>query len=268
MCCKGDSLHILHIEYDNGQLPRRRNPGVQLPEGSRSGIARIGKKSLSVLLSVLIQPSKHRAGHKYLPADNQVRDRLGQLQRNGADRLEVSRHVLPHPAVPAGGAPDKGAVYILQCYRQPVYLRLHVIFRLRHRAPDPLVKLGQLPQIKHILETLQRNLVGDWLKALLHLSSDSLRGRIRSHKLGMRGLQLLQPAELMVIVIIAHGGVVHHIILIAGLIQHCTQPFDLRFCIHSGILLFWHRNRAVKRGPIAAEAGKPSNRTVRPNDSG
>ena len=54
MCCKGDSLHILHIEYDNGQLPGRRDPGVQLPEGPRSGIARIGKKGLSALLSVLI----------------------------------------------------------------------------------------------------------------------------------------------------------------------------------------------------------------------
>ena len=73
------------------------------------------------------------------------------------------------------------------------------------------------------------------LKAVGHLSSDALCGRIGGNPLWMGRLQFLQPAELVVEVIVRHGRVVQHIVFIVGLLQLPAQGLDFQVFLHTSI---------------------------------
>ena len=228
MICKGLSLYKLDVEEHDVQLPLRRDFWVQLPQGTCGGVPRIGKKRLSILLALLVEPREDCAGHEYLPPHDEPRDSLRQPQGDGLDGTEVLRDVLPHCPIPSRRAPDEQAVPVLQCHREAVYLGLHSILRRPDGITDPLVEPLQLLHGEHVLKALQRHLVAHLLKAVQHLSPHSLGGRIRGDMLRVGRLQLFQTAELMVVVIVAHGGRVQHIVFIARALQFTAQALDLR----------------------------------------
>ena len=63
-------------------------------------------------------------------------------------------------------------------------------------------------------------------------------GRVGGDGLRMCRLQLLQAAELVVVVVIRHGGLVQHIVLMARLDQLPAQGLDFGKIIHDSILLW------------------------------
>ena len=223
MGLKGPSLHILDVEKHGVQPPGSGNLGVQLPQRAGGGVSGIGEQRLPILLPGLVELGKDCAGHIDLPTDNEPGEGLRQPQGNGADGPQVFCNILPHQTVSPGGSPHEEAVFIFQRHREPVHLGLHGVGHILDHLPDPLIEFGQLLHGEDILEALQRDPVADLLEALRDLSPHPLGGRVRCDPLRMGGLQLLQTAELVVIVIVGHGGGVLDIVLIIGPDQLLAQ---------------------------------------------
>ena len=141
----------LQIENQNVQLALCGNLGVQLPQRPGRSIPGIGKRRLPCLFPLHIEGFKHFFRHKHFAPDNEPFGRILQHHGDGANGLQILCHILPHPAVSSGGAPDKLAIQILQSHRQTVYLGLHRIHCLRCSFPHPGVKFPQLFHGKHIL---------------------------------------------------------------------------------------------------------------------
>ena len=184
---------------------------------------------------------------------NQPRGRVRNAQRDGAHGFQVLGDVLSHLPVSPGGSPDKQAVFILQRHRQPVHLGLHIIAGFRHHTLHPLVKLPQLLIVKHILEGFQRNSVDYLLKGVQRLSPHPLGRGIGCDGLRVGRLQLLQPAQLVIVVVVGHGGLVQHIVLIARPGQPLPQRLKFQqfvhFWLHSLVLTVKSGRRPGKQRP-------------------
>ena len=175
---------------------------------------------------------EHLLGHIDLPPDNELAGGVRDAQGDGLHRPQVFGHVLPHLAVPPGGPPDKQAVFILQGHGQTVHLGLHVVYRVGGHTLHPLVELAQLVVVKYVLEGLQGHLVDHLGEGLQGFSSHPLGGGIGGDELGVRPLQLLQPAELVVVVVVRHAGVILYIVLVVGLLQLPAKGLDLLLNVH------------------------------------
>ena len=114
MRLKGHTLCQLQIENQDVQPPSRRNGRVELAQAARSGIARIGKQGLALLLALGVQGFKHRARHKYLAAHDQPCRRIFNPHGNGTDGFEVFRYILTDLTVSARCAADELAVPVFQ----------------------------------------------------------------------------------------------------------------------------------------------------------
>ena len=158
--------------------------------------------------------------------------RAVQMHGNGADRLEILRHVLADAAVAARCAADERAVHIFQRDGQAVDLRLDAVDGVRHALAHPAVKFADLVRREHVLQTLERHGVLDLFKLAQRLAADPARGRERRCQLRMRGLQLLQPPQQPVIFIILHLGRIEHIVLMVRPLQHLGQVRDLFAWVH------------------------------------
>ena len=225
-------LRPLDVKDRNIQLPGGGHLGVQLPQRAGGGVSGVCKEGLSPSLPLLVEGVEHLFGHIDLPPDNELAGGVRDAQGDGLHRPQVFGHVLPHLAVPPGGAPDKQAVLILQGHGQAVHLGLHVVYRVGDHALHPLVELAQLVVVKYVLEGLQGHLVDHLLEGLQRLSTDSLGRRIWSNKLRVGPLQLLQPAELVVVVVVRHTGVILYIVLVVGLLQLPAKGLDLLLNVH------------------------------------
>ena len=187
---------------------------------------------LALLLARLVELREDRAGHEDLAADDETVRRAVQMHGNGADRLEIFRHVLADAAVAARCAADERAVHILQRDGQAVDLRLDAVDGVRHALAHPAVKFADLVRREHVLQTLERHGVLDLFKLAQRLAADPARGRERRCQLRMRGLQLLQPPQQPVIFIILHLGRIEHIVLMVRPLQHLGQVRDLFAWVH------------------------------------
>ena len=85
---------------------------------------------------------------------------------------------------------------------------------------------------EHILQALQRHLVGIGLESLQDLSPHPLGGGIRRDLLRVLGFQLLQLPVEHVVFIIAHSRCVQHIVAIAVFIQDTAQLLYSLTVIH------------------------------------
>ena len=225
-------LGKLEVKDENVQPPLRRHGGIELAQAARCGIAWIGKQRLALLLARLVELREDRAGHEDLAADDEMVRRAVQMHGNGADRLEILRHVLADAAVAARCTADERAVHILQRNGQAVDLRLDAVDGVRHALAHPAVKFADLVRREHVLQTLERHGVLDLFKLAQRLAADPARGRERRCQLRMRGLQLLQPPQQPVIFIILHLGRIEHIVLMVRPLQHLGQVRDLFAWVH------------------------------------
>ena len=225
-------LRPLDVKDRNVQLPGGGHLGVQLPQGPGGGVPGVGKEGLPPSLPLLVEGVEHFLGHIDLPPDNELAGGVRDAQGNGLYRPQVFGHVLPHLAVPPGGPPDKQAVFILQGHGQTVHLGLHVVYRVGGHTLHPLVELAQLVVVKYVLEGLQGHLVDHLGEGLQGFSSHPLGGGIGGDELGVLPLQLLQPAELVVVVVVRHAGVILYIVLVVGLLQLPAKGLDLLLNVH------------------------------------
>ena len=123
--------------------------------------------------------------HIDLTTDDKPGGGVRDAQRDGTDGPQILRHILPHLAVPPGGATDEQAVLVLQGHRQPIHLGLHIVLRPWNCGPDPLVKLAQLIIVEHILKGLQGDLMDHLLEGLQGLPPYPLGGRVGGDELRM-----------------------------------------------------------------------------------
>ena len=254
---KGGPVAPLHVEHQNVQLPLGGDPGILLAEGAGGGVAGIGEQGLAPALPLVVQGVEHLFGHEHLAPDDEMLRRTVHPQGDGPHGAQVGGHVLPHLAIPPGGPPDEQAVFIFQSHGQAVHFRLHHIDGPRHRALHPLVKGPHLVKVEHVLKGFQGHPVLHRLKGRQGLSPHPLGGRVGGHRLRVGLLQLLQTAELVVIVVVGHGGLVQHIVLIARPLQLPAQLVNFRVKVHCRHLLF-----GIEIRRSAGETGPGPSRTA------
>ena len=228
----------LDVKYRNIQFSGGRNLRVQLTQRAGGGIARICEQSLSPAFALLIQSVEDLFRHVYLSADDEPGRSVGDFQRNGPDRAQIFGDILPHLAVSPSGSPNKNSVFIFQGNRQSIHLGLYHIFRLGNHPLDPLVEGLQLLKVEHILERFQRHLMPHLGEGFQRLSSHPLGGGIRGNCLRVGRLQLLQTAQLVVVVIVRHSGLVQHVVLVARLGQFLAECLNFGKIIHGNTLLW------------------------------
>ena len=235
-----DALSQLQVEDEDVELPLCRHARVQLAQRARRGVARVGKQRLAELLLLGVERFKAGAGHEDLAAHDEPCRRAGQRHGDRADSLQILRHVLADEAVAAGRAADKAAVHVFQCHGQTVDLRLDRVFRVRLFLAHMRVEVPQLVKGKHVLQALQRDGVAHLDKFAQRLPADAARRAERRGILRVLRFQLLELAELVVIVIVAHLRGVEHVIKVSGVLKLPGQLFDLllRFHIDPNLLLW------------------------------
>ena len=69
--------------------------------------------------------------------------------------------------------------------------------------------------------------MGNLLEGLQGLAAHPLGGRVGGDELGVSPLQLLQTAQLMVVVVVGHGGVVLDVVFEVCLVELTAQFQDL-----------------------------------------
>ena len=235
-----DALCQLQVEDENVELPLCRHARVQLAQRARRGVARVSKQRLAELLLLGVERFKAGTGHEDLAAHDETRGRAGQRHGDGADGLQILRHVLTDEAVAAGRAADKAAVHVFQRHGQPVDLRLDGVFRVRLLLAHMRIEVPQLVKGKHVLQALQRDGVAYLDEFAQRLPADTACRAERRGILRVLCFQLLELAELVVIVIVAHLRVIEHVVEISGVLKFPGQLFDLLFRFHiDPNLLLW-----------------------------
>ena len=171
---------------DEAEVARRGHPRVLLPQRPGGRVARVGERRLAIGDQRLVEGSELGDGEIDLAAHLQHLGDVVALQPLGdhGDRPDVGGHVLPDPAVAAGGGPDQPALLVDQVQRQPVHLQLAQVAGLE----DPL--LAQLPDgprgppvqlvaAEHVVQAHQPLQVLDRGERRRRRSTDLLGRRVR-----------------------------------------------------------------------------------------
>ena len=228
-------LRQLQIEHRDIQPPLGGNLGIQLPQGAGGGVAGIGHQRLALDLPPGVDLLEHAARHVHLAPDDEPRQLLRQRHGDGADGAEILRHVLPHPSIAPGGAPDEHAVPVFQRHGQAVHLGLHAVGRVLQRYL--LQKAADLIVVEHVLQALQRHGVCHLLELRQRLVAHPLGGGIRGDLLRVLRLQLLQPPQQVVVFVVRHGRRVQHIVEVSVLRQRAAQLLYLLAIVHNQALI-------------------------------
>ena len=161
MGLKGLPFGQLQVEKNDIQPAFRRNTRILLAQGACRCIPRVGEERFAVRLTFGIEFSKHRFGHIYLAAHDQVRQLFRQLLWKRANRAQIFCHVLAGSPVAARRAAYKASVAVLQRHGKAIHLGLYTVFHRWELFAHMAVKLLHLLCAEHILQTLQRYLMHD-----------------------------------------------------------------------------------------------------------
>jgi hypothetical protein len=106
------------------QRAARRDPGIQLSQAARGGIAWVCVSLLALLRRAAIQGLEGAAGQEHLAAnlDQTWRRSLAQRQRHAADGAHVGGDVLAAATVATGRRLDEPARLVSQADRKAVQL--------------------------------------------------------------------------------------------------------------------------------------------------
>src|SRR5690606_15568064 len=141
---------------------------------------------------------KHALGHIHFSLNNNVHWLL-EPEGHGPYGLHILGDILPYYSVAAGRCYGEIPFLICKDDLQSVYLGLHGVF-WRYDLPElgfeillhPLVKGPYVVLVESVVKRPLRNLVLDLLKLLKRRPSHALRGRVRSYKLRILLLKLLE----------------------------------------------------------------------------
>jgi hypothetical protein len=185
------------------ERPLRRDPGVELPERARRGVARVRSRFLAGRRLRLVEPGEAREREVDLAAHLEARRRVFAVrdehrERHRLHRTEVPRHVLTAKAVATRRASDEAAVLVDERDRRPVDLRLdHVGDGFVGAEPLPHVvrPLGDRLARRDLLERAHRLEVLDLGEPRGGLAPDALRRRVVRDELRVLFLDRLQLVE-------------------------------------------------------------------------
>ena len=206
----------------------------------------VGEQGLAIQLLLLIELPEDCLGHKDLAPDNEMGQRF-EAAGDGADGLEILRHVLPTRPSPRVAPLDETPSWYSSATERPSTLGSTSNSAGPSSAPVTRAPNLQLLNGKHVLKALQRDLVDHLLKALSHLAAHPLGEGNRRSPGPVGRLQLLKAAELVVEVVVGQGGVVEYVIVIIGLIQ-LTPELLYPVFRPSGTSNCLHLNLAAARG--------------------
>ena len=215
MASEGLPLRQLDIEHQNIQLPFGGHLGILLPQGACRGVSGVGKGLLPVFLQGIIQSVEGLLGHEYLSPDNEPGRGTLQGHGNGADGLQVFRHILAYNAVSPGGPSYKLPIFIFQGHGQAIDFRFHGEGRAGHGFLGTGQKIVQLFRAEHILQAHKRHRVGHLAEGIHRLTAHPFCGRIRQGQLRIGLFQILQLPQQVVVFKVGHSGVVQHIVPVA-----------------------------------------------------
>ena len=171
---KRPSLHQLQVEHRNVQLPLGTHLRILLPQGARRCISGIGQQGFPLQLQFLIDPIKYGSSHVHLSPYNEPGKLLRQVLWDKADRAQIPRYILSHPAIAASGSLVKLPVPILQSNRQAIHLWLHAVFCPGQRLQYLGQKALHLVPVEYILQALQGHRMPHLGKVVEHSVSHPL----------------------------------------------------------------------------------------------
>ena len=200
------------------QRPRRRDAGVLLPQRPGGAVARVGERRPSRRHEGRVELLEAFDGEEHLAADLDLGRVTGSLQsvRDALDGLDVVGDVLTGTPVAAGQGPGQPAVLVEQVDREAVDLQLAqvvVVGRVgvagRPRGPGgQLLGREAVVEAEHPLEVVDGLELGRERRP-----SDQLGRALRGAQRGVLLLQLVEPPDHPVVVGVAEGRRVAHVVV-------------------------------------------------------
>ena len=216
---------------EEGERPGGGDARVQLAKRAGRGVPGVHVERLALLLPPGVEPCEVGAAEEdlasHLHPGRERRARAGRPERewHHPDGAEVRRDVLPHRAVPAGGALDQLPVHVDQLHRKTVELGLTDVGDvLRPEHPvHPGVELDQLLVGERVGEAEHRDPVCHRPEPLRRGAGDSRGGRVggaKRRKLGLEGLEL---ADQDVVLGVRQLRVIQDVVAMVGPGDLCLQ---------------------------------------------
>ena len=116
----------MNIKHKKGELSFLCHRSVQLAQCTRRAVAWVSKGLFPQQFLAFIDSIKGRICHIDFAAQFQIFNGVLEFNCNIINDFCVGRHIFPEiPAIPAGNGSDKLAIFIAQCHRKTVDLRLH-----------------------------------------------------------------------------------------------------------------------------------------------
>jgi hypothetical protein len=189
---------------------------VQLPQGARRGISRVGEGLEPARLPFRVQALEARDREQHLAAHRDpLRSAILKRQRNALADAQVRGDVLADPAIAARRAHRQHAVLVDELDTRPIELRLDRVLQrilgLQHAA-HALVEGAQLVRVHRVVERQHRHPVGHLGEPLGRRGPYPAGGGIDPHKVGVLVLQSLQLAVEPVVLRIRNLGVILEVV--------------------------------------------------------
>ena len=184
-----------------------------------------------------VQTFKHCPRHQYLATNFELCRKIAvQLQRYAANGAYIGCNIVAANAVAACNGLLQSAIFVYQRDGCAVVFEFANHFeRFAQTATDALVPIGYIAGRVGVGQRQHRIAVRHLYKSGIQVAADTLRGRVRIEKLGMRTLQLLQFAQFGIELKVADSRTVEHIIIVVVPIQFVAQLCYLLLWRHKKI---------------------------------
>ena len=205
------------------QGPLRGAGRVQLAQGARGGVSRIGVGWQALGDSLLVEPSELGLGEVDLAPDLEDPGRgvSQDPERYALDGPEIQGHVLTGDAVAPGGAAHEDAVLVGEGYRQAIVLQLahHVEGAGLQQVGRPGVPGHELAGVEGVGEAVHGDRVPHLGEPLGGLGADTLRRRLRRNQFRVLLLQAAQLPQQRVVLGVAYGRLIQDVVEVVVAVQ-------------------------------------------------
>src|SRR5712692_584187 len=229
LCRDGELLAgRLDVEAEDSQAAAARDLGIELPQRSRGGIARVGERGLARLLTLAVQLGEAGLGkvdlaaHLHQPGPPLARE----PQRHVDHRAQVGGDVFAHQAVAARGADHEHPLFVCEAHRGAVDFHFQRVAGGTDLWDEPgvaILPFGELRLVERVGERQHRHQMAVLLERRRRFRADALRGAVGSAELGMLGLELLQLAKQAVVLGVGQLRLVEYVVGVVGALDEPPQ---------------------------------------------
>ena len=213
--------------HPQAQRPRGGHLRVLLAERPRGGVPRVGERALLRRAEPLVQLFERLDGQVHLAADlddrRWVLDR--EAMRHAFHRADVGGDVLAGPSVATRRRADEPASLVGERARHAVDLQLadEPVGRVAEAARDPLVPRLELGEGEGVVQRQHRRTVLDRREQVGGGAPHELRRRIGRDQLGERVLEPSELVDQLVVLGVAHLGIVEHVVPVGVVVDLLPQ---------------------------------------------